>query len=440
MSEQSSAGLMNPVPYMETLQRIAAGMGPQRGFQSSLNSLLSLLTERHGFLRPHLVIFDPETRTLRLCVADGAPRSAQVVYEPGMGVTGQVFVTGKPVIVECLKGHPVFLSKFFMRTDEELSSLAFLSVPVLAPQMSWEPGREQARKVIGVLSVDTPRASREELERQRCFLEVVAGMIAAQATYLQDDMARQQRLAERRGDRPHVAGDLDGGILAVSESMCEALKQASYAGHGRGPVLLRGEPGTGKARVAAFIHTASVRNELPLVRFYASRLQSPGADRLTEEQAERELFGYRKGAFPGAVQTRKGLFELANCSTLFIEDIDKLSLSTQAQILHVLQEQSVVRMGGGQPSVGGYVPQGVRRGLGAHSGAHFNTGTGTSFAIPVAGQCRRAGPVHEARRTRLRRSRPARRSLAPIPPDVWGQPGGVAVQRCGGALRTGTAH
>ena len=83
-------------------------------------------------------------------------------------------------------------------------------------------------------------------------------MIAAQATYLQDDMARQQRLAERRGDRPHVAGDLDGGILAVSESMCEALKQASYAGHGRGPVLLRGEPGTGKARVAAFIHTASV--------------------------------------------------------------------------------------------------------------------------------------------------------------------------------------
>ena len=272
---------MNPVPYMETLQRIAAGMGPQRGFQSSLNSLLSLLTERHGFLRPHLVIFDPETRTLRLCVADGAPRSAQVVYEPGMGVTGQVFVTGKPVIVECLKGHPVFLSKFFMRTDEELSSLAFLSVPVLAPQMSWEPGREQARKVIGVLSVDTPRASREELERQRCFLEVVAGMIAAQATYLQDDMARQQRLAERRGDRPHVAGDLDGGILAVSESMCEALKQASYAGHGRGPVLLRGEPGTGKARVAAFIHTASVRNELPLVRFYASRLQSPGADRLT---------------------------------------------------------------------------------------------------------------------------------------------------------------
>ena len=70
---------------------------------------------------------------------------------------------------------------------------------------------------------------------------------------------------------------------------------------------------------------------------------------MTEEQAERELFGYRKGAFPGAVQTRKGLFELANCSTLFIEDIDRLPLSIQTQILHVLQDQSVIRMGGGQP-------------------------------------------------------------------------------------------
>ena len=104
---------MNPVPYMETLQRIAAGMGPQCGFQSSLNSLLSLLTERHGFLRPHLVIFDPETRTLRLCVADGAPRSAQVVYEPGMGVTGQVFVTGKPVIVEMPQGASRFSQQIF---------------------------------------------------------------------------------------------------------------------------------------------------------------------------------------------------------------------------------------------------------------------------------------------------------------------------------------
>ena len=349
MSEQNSADRLDPVPYMETLKAIAAGMGPQRGFQSSLKSLLALLTARHGFLRPHLVIFDPETRTLRLCVADGAPRAGSVVYEPGMGVTGQVFVTGKPVIVECLKDHPVFLSKFFVRTDEELSSLAFLSVPVLSPQMSWEPGREQARKVIGVLSLDTPRASREVLEQHRCFLEVVAGMIAAQATYLQDDMARQQRLAERRGDRPHVPGDLDGGMIAVSAGMCEALKQASYAGHGRGPVLLCGEPGTGKARVAAFIHAASVRNELPLVRFYASRLRASGGDHLTEEQAARELFGYRKGAFPGAMQTRKGLFELANCSTLFIDDIDMLPLSIQTQLLHVLQEQAVIRLGGGQP-------------------------------------------------------------------------------------------
>ena len=339
--------LESPLPYLETLRRIAASMGPQQGFQASLKALLSLLATRHGFLRPHLVIFDPETRTLRLCVADGAPRSGQVVYEPGMGVTGQVFVSGKPVIVECLKGHPVFLSKFFVRSEEELSSLAFLSVPVLAPLDERNVGQEQARKVIGVLSVDTPCASREELEQHQCFLEVVAGMIAVQASYLQDDMARQQRLSDRRRDQ--LATGLDGGVIAVSGSMCEALKQASYAGHGRTPVLLKGESGTGKARVAAFIHAASVRNELPLVRFYGARLRPGAPDALTEEQAELELFGYRKGAFPGAMQTRKGLFELAHCSTLFLEDIDLLSPSLQQRLLHVLQEQEIIRVGGGQP-------------------------------------------------------------------------------------------
>ena len=332
--------------YLETLRLIASSMGPQRGFQVSLQFLLALLAERHGFLRPHLVIFDPETRTLRLCVADGAPRAGQVVYEPGMGVTGQVFVSGKPVIVECLKNHPVFLSKFFERTDEELASLAFLSVPVLAPLAAWEAGEGQARRVIGVLSVDTPRASREQLEMYKSFLEVVASMIATQAAYLQDDMARQQRLSERGGNGTELLGGLEDGVICESAAMHEVLKEASYAANARSPVLISGEPGTGKARLAALIHAAGPRHDMPLVRFYSV---TEDTERPSDELLERELFGYRKGAFPGAMQTRKGLFELAHCSTLFLDNVDRLSLSLQAKLLHVLQEKSVTRVGGGQP-------------------------------------------------------------------------------------------
>ncbi len=331
--------------YLETLRLIASSMGPQRGFQASLQFLLALLAERHGFLRPHLVIFDPETRTLRLCVADGAPRAGQVVYEPGMGVTGQVFVSGKPVIVECLKNHPVFLSKFFARTEEELASLAFLSVPVLAPLAAWEAGEGQVRRVIGVLSVDTPGAPREELEMYRSFLEVVASMIATQAAYLQDDMARQQRISER-SEKGIMTGGLEDGVVCESAAMRDVMKQAGYAAHARSPVLISGEQGTGKARLAALIHAAGPRHDMPLVRFYSV---ADDTEQPSDELLERELFGYRKGAFPGAMQTRKGLFELAHCSTLFLDNVDRLSLPLQAKLLHVLQEKTVTRVGGGQP-------------------------------------------------------------------------------------------
>lgn len=354
--------MKNQLPHLETLRRIAVGMGPQQGFQASLKGFLALLAERHGFLRPHLVIFDPETRTLRLCVADSAPRNGQVVYEPGMGVTGQVFVSGKPVIVERMEGHSVFLSKFFARTPKELASLAFLCVPVLAPQTGTDTGETGAREVIGVLSVDTPVAPLEMLEQQRVFLEVVAGMIAAQAAYLRDDMERQRRLTNRRHtDSPEI--DPSGcGLIAESRPMREALEQASYAGQGRLPVLITGEPGTGKARLAAFIHAASARHELPLICFDAAqfgfspersaqndRTGDTGGTVQPEDEAERMLFGYRKGAFPGAAQTHKGLFELAHCSTLFLAHVDRLSLTLQTKLLRVLQEQAVVRVGGGLP-------------------------------------------------------------------------------------------
>lgn len=321
--------------YLETLRRIMAAMGPQRVFQASLRILLGLLAERHPFLRPHLVIFDPETQTLRLCLADAAPRGMQIVYEPGVGVTGQVFASGKPVIVERLLGHPVFLSKFFERTVEEMGNLAFLSVPVLTPV-------GEDRQVIGVLSMDTPCASREELELRCHFLEVVAGMIATQAAYLQEDLARQQRLfAGGAAMRVAMNGAEGENLIAVSKAMRLSLEQAFHAGNGRGGVLIVGESGTGKERLAGVIHAASSRRELPIVRFHGAGLP--------DELAERELFGYRKGAFPGAMQTRKGLFELAHNSTLFLDDVETLSLPMQRKVLQVLHEQKVTRVGGGQP-------------------------------------------------------------------------------------------
>ncbi len=103
-------------------------------------------------------------------------------------------------------------------------------------------------------------------------------------------------------------------------------------------VLLEGESGTGKELVARAIHRRSHRNEMPFVALNCGALP--------ENLIESELFGHQKGAFTGAIQNKKGRIEQANRGTLFLDEIAELSLANQVDLLRVLEEQKVTRIGG----------------------------------------------------------------------------------------------
>jgi DNA-binding NtrC family response regulator len=106
-------------------------------------------------------------------------------------------------------------------------------------------------------------------------------------------------------------------------------------------VLITGESGCGKEVVARAIHSNSPRRHMPMVVIHCGAL--------TETLLESELFGHEKGAFTGAQFRRKGKFEVADGGTVFLDEISDISLKTQTDLLRVLQEKEIVRVGGVQP-------------------------------------------------------------------------------------------
>ena len=136
----------------------------------------------------------------------------------------------------------------------------------------------------------------------------------------------------------HLA--LEDFLIGESEPMKKLDQQIRSAAPTATRVLITGENGSGKEIVARTLHRLSPRAEQPFIDVNCAAIP--------EELIESELFGHRKGAFTGAIDDRKGKFELADGGTLFLDEIGDMSLKTQAKVLRVLQEQTFQRVGGQQ--------------------------------------------------------------------------------------------
>src|SRR5687767_9779931 len=148
-----------------------------------------------------------------------------------------------------------------------------------------------------------------------------------------------RRLREQVRDlRRHLA--LEEILIGESEAMKRLDQQIRSAAPSPSRVLITGENGSGKEIVARTLHRLSLRAEQPFVDVNCAAIP--------EELIESELFGHRKGAFTGAIDDRKGKFELADGGTLFLDEVGDMSLKTQAKVLRVLQEQTFQRVGGQQ--------------------------------------------------------------------------------------------
>lgn len=129
-------------------------------------------------------------------------------------------------------------------------------------------------------------------------------------------------------------------FIGESKEMQKVYHRIMLVSATNSTVLITGESGTGKELAARAIHDSSPRKDKPFVAVDCSSL--------AETLLESELFGHVKGSFTGAVQTKTGLFKVADGGTLFLDEVSNISLSTQAKLLRALQERKITPIGGTQ--------------------------------------------------------------------------------------------
>lgn len=130
-------------------------------------------------------------------------------------------------------------------------------------------------------------------------------------------------------------------FIGESKEMQKVYHRIMHVAATNSTVLITGESGTGKELAARAIHENSPRKDKPFVAVDCSSL--------AETLLESELFGHVKGSFTGAVQTKTGLFKVADGGTLFLDEVSNISLSTQAKLLRALQERKITPIGSTQP-------------------------------------------------------------------------------------------
>jgi KaiC/GvpD/RAD55 family RecA-like ATPase len=281
-------------------EALSSALEPQVFFDRTFEILASEM----GMIRGTLFLHDKAADKLRIVAAHGltpAERS-RGLYAVGEGVTGTVVKTGTPEIVPDIHQDPRFLNRTQSRQREGSGPTAFICVPVKVDG-----------EAMGALSADRPRAPAPVLEQDLRLLQTVAAIVSQvvkinRIIQLDKDtlIARDERMLEDLRTRYRL-----DTFVGQSDAIRNALAVTATAARSRAAILITGETGTGKELIANVIHYNSGRAGGPFIKVNCGAL--------SETLLESELFGHVRGAFTGAVQNRKGRFEIAHDGTLFLD-------------------------------------------------------------------------------------------------------------------------
>ena len=296
-----------------------------------LKPVLEMMAEHMEMMRGTLTILNRKRGEIIIEEAYGLKPEEQAKgkYRMGEGITGKVIDTGQPAIIPRISDEPLFLDRTGSRKGLNKGDITFICVPI-----------KIGSEVIGALSVDRLFNEKVSFKEDVRLLTIIASSISSAVRLRQH---AQEELEKMREENQRLQDELKTryrpkAIVGNSKIMQTVYTLIDKVCRTTTTVLILGESGVGKERVAQAIHYNSNRADKPFVKINCAALP--------ESLIESELFGHEKGAFTGAMSARKGRFEMADKGTIFLDEIGDLPLSVQTKLLRVLQEKEFERIGG----------------------------------------------------------------------------------------------
>jgi len=307
---------------LEVSKVLTASFDLEKNLSSTMTTLGNMLEMQRGCV----FLLDPVSQELRIAAAHGLTKQniEKGKYRIGEGIVGTVLEKRTPMVIPNIGEEPLFLNKTGSRPEKD--GISYLSVPI-----------EFKNEVLGVLSVDRIYSKKHgSVDDDLRVLKIIASLIA-QFVRLWESFEKVESEKESLKRELKQRYSIEN-IIGLSDRMQDVFAAVHRVAPTKATVLLRGESGTGKELIAKAIHYMSPRSKGPFVKFNCASIP--------EGLLESELFGHEKGAFTGAITSRKGKFELANKGTIFLDEIGDLPLSLQPKILRVLQEKEFEPVGG----------------------------------------------------------------------------------------------